>query len=149
MIVGGDVIAAIRAGDFEIVPGVCAVDAGGVRLTDGTTLRPDTLIAATGYTTGLEPLVGHLGVLDEAGLPLQYRGIPVRPGLRFLGYAPCMGVIGRDARRVARHLCDELTAADRSRTSLKRPGPPEHEPPRPVRLRHKGSDGPRPAKVLV
>jgi len=149
MIVGGDVIAAIRAGDFEIVPGVCAVDAGGVRLTDGTTLRPDTLIAATGYTTGLEPLVGHLGVLDEAGLPLQYRGIPVRPGLRFLGYAPCMGVIGRDARRVARHLCDELTAADRSRTSLKRPGPPEHEPPRPVRLTHKGSDGPRPAKVLV
>jgi Pyridine nucleotide-disulphide oxidoreductase len=111
-IVGRDVIAAIKAGDFAIVPGVCAVNAGGVRLTDGTTLRPDALIAATGYTTGLEPLVGHLGVLDEAGLPFQYRGIPVRPGLRFLGYAPCMGVIGRDARRVARHLHGELTGTE-------------------------------------
>jgi hypothetical protein len=111
-IVGRDVIAAIKAGDFAIVPGVRAVNAGGVRLTDGTTLRPDALIAATGYTTGLEPLVGHLGVLDEAGLPFQYRGIPVRPGLRFLGYAPCMGVIGRDARRVARHLHGELTGTE-------------------------------------
>jgi hypothetical protein len=51
-------------------------------------------------------------VLDEAGLPFQYRGIPVRPGLRFLGYAPCMGVIGRDARRVARHLHGELTGTE-------------------------------------
>ena len=111
-IVGRDVIAAIRAGDFEIVPGVSAVDGGGVRLTDGTSLRPDALIAATGYTTGLDRLVGHLGVLEESGLPFQYRGIPVRPGLRFLGYAPCMGVIGRDARRVARHLYGELTGAE-------------------------------------
>ena len=109
-IVGRDVIAAIRAGDFEIVPGVCAVNADGVRLTDGTTIRPDAIIAATGYSTGLEPIVGHLGVLDEAGRPFQYRGIPLRPGLRFLGYAPCMGVIGRDARRVARHLYGELTS---------------------------------------
>lgn len=113
-IVGRDVIAAIRAGEFEIVPGVSAVNADGVRLTDGATLRPDALIAATGYTTGLEPIVGHLGVLDEAGLPFQYRGIPMRPGLRFLGYAPCMGVIGRDARRVARHLYRELTATARA-----------------------------------
>ncbi len=111
-IVGRDVIAAIRAGDVEIVPGVSAVNAGGVQLTDGTTLRPDALIAATGYTTGLDRLVGHLGVLEEAGLPFQYRGIPVRPGLRFLGYAPCMGVIGRDARRVARHLYGELTGKE-------------------------------------
>ena len=128
-IVGRDVIAAIRAGDFEIVPGVCAVNAGGVRLTDGTTLRPDALIAATGYTTGLEPLVGHLGVLDEAGLPFQYRGIPVRPGLRFLGYAPCMGVIGRDARRVARHLYSELTAAEPAGDFAEVSRPPEHRLP--------------------
>jgi cation diffusion facilitator CzcD-associated flavoprotein CzcO len=114
-IVGRDVTAAIRARDFEIVPGVLAVNADGVQLTDGATLQPDALIAATGYTTGLEPLVGHLGVLDANGLPLQYRGIPVRPGLRFLGYAPCMGVIGRDARRVARHLYGERTGTEPAR----------------------------------
>ena len=109
-IVDRGVVAAIRAGEFEIVPGVCAVNADGVTLTDGTSLYPDALIAATGYTSGLGPLVGHLGVLDAAGLPTQFRGIPVRPGLRFLGYAPCMGVIGRDARRVVRHLSGELAS---------------------------------------
>jgi len=110
-IVGREVIEAIRARDFDIVAGVSDVNADGVRLADGTTLQPDALIAATGYTTGLDPLVGHLGVLDADGLPFQYRGIPVRPGLRFLGYAPCMGVIGRDARRVVRHLYAELTTS--------------------------------------
>lgn len=111
-IVGKDVIAAIRAGQFEIVPGVSAVNADGVRLMDGTALRPDALIAATGYTTGLEPMVGHLGVLDNRGVPFHYRGIAVRPGLRFVGYAPCMGVIGRDARRVIRHLYRELISTE-------------------------------------
>jgi cation diffusion facilitator CzcD-associated flavoprotein CzcO len=108
-IVGRGVIAAIKARDFEIGPGVSAVNADGVTLTDGTTLRPDALIAATGYTTGLEPLVGHLGVLDDAGMPFEFQGVPLQPGLRFLGYAPCMGVIGRDARRVVRHLHRELS----------------------------------------
>ncbi len=112
VIVGAEVIAAIRAGEIEIVPGVSAVNADGVRLTDGTALQPDAIVAATGYTTGLEPIVGHLGVLDEHGMPFHYRGPAVRPGLRFLGYAPCMGVIGRDARRVIRHLYRELTSLD-------------------------------------
>jgi cation diffusion facilitator CzcD-associated flavoprotein CzcO len=115
-LVSREVIAAIKARDFEIVPGVAAVNAEGVRLSDGTILQPDAIIAATGYTTGLDPLVGHLGVLDEAGLPFHYRGLPVKPGLRFLGYAPCMGVIGRDARFVVRHLYIELTGT-------KPPGP--------------------------
>jgi putative flavoprotein involved in K+ transport len=107
-IVSRDVIAAIKAGDFEIVSGVETVNADGVRLTDGTTMQLDAIVAATGYTSGLAPLVGHLGVLDAGDLPFHFRGVPVRPGLRFLGYAPCMGVIGRDARRVVRHLHGEL-----------------------------------------
>jgi hypothetical protein len=93
------------------------VNADGVRLTDGTALQPDAIVAATGYTTGLEPIVGHLGVLDEHGMPFHYRGPAVRPGLRFLGYAPCMGVIGRDARRVIRHLYRELTSPEATATS--------------------------------
>jgi hypothetical protein len=109
--VGDDVIAAIRAGRFEIVPGVSSVGADGVQLTDGTTLHPDAIVAATGYTTGLKPIVGHLGVLDEQGDPLNYRQPAIHPGLHFLGYAPCMGVIGRDARRVVRHVYNERTAA--------------------------------------
>jgi putative flavoprotein involved in K+ transport len=108
-IVEASVITAIRAGQFEIVPGVSSVDGDGVRLTDGTTLQPDAIVAATGYTTGLAPIVGHLGVLDAHGEPLNYRQPAIRPGLHFLGYAPCMGVIGRDARRVIRHVYAERT----------------------------------------
>jgi putative flavoprotein involved in K+ transport len=107
VIVGDDVIDAIRAGRFEIVAGVSSVGADGVRLTDGTTVHPDAIVAATGYTTGLKPMVGHLGVLDEQGDPLNYRQPAIKPGLHFLGYAPCMGVIGRDARRVVRHVHTE------------------------------------------
>ncbi|HVT67526.1 MAG TPA: NAD(P)/FAD-dependent oxidoreductase [Trebonia sp.] len=109
-IVGSDVIAAIRAGEFEVVPGVSSVDADGVRLSDGTTLQPDAIVAATGYTTGLKPLVGHLGVLDDRGQPLNYRQPAIRTGLHFVGYAPCMGVIGRDAIRVMRHVHAERLA---------------------------------------
>jgi glycine/D-amino acid oxidase-like deaminating enzyme len=108
VIVGDEVIAAIRDSRFEIVSGVSSVGADGVRLTDGATLHPDVIVAATGYTTGLLPIVGHLGVLDERGKPLNYREPAIRSGLHFLGYAPCMGVIGRDAKRVVRHVLDEL-----------------------------------------
>jgi putative flavoprotein involved in K+ transport len=117
-IVGAEVIAAIRAREFEIVPGVASVDADGVRLTDGTVLRPDAIVAATGFTTGLEPIVGHLGVLDEHGAPLSWRGPALAPGLRFCGYAPCMGVIGRDALRLTKHLYEELTSPESTSPEL-------------------------------
>jgi putative flavoprotein involved in K+ transport len=46
------------------------------------------VIAATGYRKGLEPLVGHLGVLDQHGAPRQSGGEedPSAPGLHFIGY---------------------------------------------------------------
>jgi glycine/D-amino acid oxidase-like deaminating enzyme len=137
VIVGGDVIAAIRAERFEIVPGVASVTGDGVRLTDGTVLQPDAIVAATGYTSGLEPIAGHLGVLGDDGLPLECRGIAVAPGLRFVGYAPCMGVIGRDARRVVRALYRELTGQETATPETATPEPVRREPvaPEPVSLR--------------
>jgi putative flavoprotein involved in K+ transport len=114
--VGKDVIAAIRNSRFEIVPGVSSVGTDGVQIADGTTLHPDAIVAATGYTTGLEPIVGHLGVLDAHGEPLNYRQPAIRPGLHFVGYAPCMGVIGRDAKRVMRHVLAELASGAFSTT---------------------------------
>lgn len=107
VIVGDDVFDAIRARSFEIVAGVSSVGAHGVELNDGTTMQPDVIVAATGYTTGLQPMVGHLGVLDQQGDPLNYRKPAMRAGLHFIGYAPCMGVIGRDAKRVVRHVVNE------------------------------------------
>ena len=63
------------------------------------------MIAATGYRRGLEKMVGHLGVLDESGMPRVHGGPPAAPGLFFLGYTVSLrGMlrdIATDARRVA------------------------------------------------
>jgi cation diffusion facilitator CzcD-associated flavoprotein CzcO len=112
-IVDSDVIEAIKGGRIEIVAGVSSVDADGVRLDDGTTLLPDTIIAATGFGTGLQPLVGHLDVLDDEGVPRSNGGSALAPGLYFLGYEKGVGVIGPRARRATRDLCQQLVAARR------------------------------------
>jgi putative flavoprotein involved in K+ transport len=89
-------------------------DDGAAVLADGTRLRPDAVIAATGYSTALEPVVGHLGVLDGRGAPLVTgrRTAPAAPGLRFVGISnPLKGLllqIGLDARAAARSIAREL-----------------------------------------
>lgn len=60
-IVDKEVIQAIRTRRIEIVPAVETLHDGGVDLVDGSRIAADAVIAATGYTTGLQPLVGHLG----------------------------------------------------------------------------------------
>ena len=56
-------------------------------LADGERIAPRRSIAATGYRCGLEPVVGHLGVLDGAA-PRPPTGDAAAPGLRFVGYVP-------------------------------------------------------------
>ncbi len=117
-IVDHDVIDAIRDGRIEIVAAVKSLDEGGVRLADGTRIEPDALIAATGFRRGLEAMVGHLGVLGERGAPVASVS-EAAPGLRFVGYVPQPGLIGRfgkEARTVAR----EIAAARRSGSSPRR-----------------------------
>ena len=67
------------------------------------------MIAATGYRTALEPLVGHLGVLDDDGRPTA--AVP-RQGLGFVGFrVPLTGTlwaIDRDAHAVADAIADQL-----------------------------------------
>jgi cation diffusion facilitator CzcD-associated flavoprotein CzcO len=108
------VIDAIRQRRIEIVAAVDSFDATGVVLSDRTRLEPDVVIAATGYATGLEPLVGHLGVLDEHGVPLVHGGPAAAPGLRFIGYQPRpaqIGHIGAEATRAAKQIKKELKKA--------------------------------------
>jgi cation diffusion facilitator CzcD-associated flavoprotein CzcO len=108
------VIEAIKERRIEIVAAVESLDATGVVLADRARLEPDAVIAATGYTTGLEPLVGHLGVLDERGVPLIHGGAAVAPGLRFIGYWPRpaqIGHIGAEATRAAKQIKKELKSS--------------------------------------
>ncbi|ANH92032.1 monooxygenase [Streptomyces sp. SAT1] len=101
-------IEAVRTGRVEITAAVDGFEDGEVVLADGERIRPDAVIAATGYSRGLEPLVGHLGVLDERGRPVVSgaRAPAGAPGLYFTGFTnPISGMLRElalDARKIAR-----------------------------------------------
>ncbi|AOT59480.1 putative oxidoreductase CzcO [Streptomyces rubrolavendulae] len=150
---------AVRRGRVEPVAAVAELLEGGeVALADGSVVRPDAVIAATGYRAGLEGLVGHLGVLDRRGRP-RVRGARTAagaPGLYFVGFhQPPSGLLRElavEARRVARaiaaggqppapygvhggHGPDEAPGAARRRGAAKTrrtPGPTT-APPAPAR----------------
>jgi len=113
-IVDMEVIESIRARRIEIVPGVESLDESGVQLTGGSRVDPDVVICATGYSRTLGPLVGHLGVLDDRGMPRTLAEKAPAPGLRFLGYVPrpaAIGYAGKEARRAAKAIAAELSGA--------------------------------------
>jgi cation diffusion facilitator CzcD-associated flavoprotein CzcO len=111
------IVAAIRSRQVEPVAAVEAFDGPDVVLSDGTLLQPSAVVVATGYRAGLEPLVGHLRVLDDRGLPVV-RGPhePVgAPGLWFTGYTnPISGALRElriDAERIATAISREAAAS--------------------------------------
>jgi putative flavoprotein involved in K+ transport len=97
-------VSLLKAGEIEIVAAVEGFDGPGVLLADGTRIQPEVVIAATGYRRGLEPLVGHLGVLDESGIPLVNGGgqHSSAPGLFFTGYRADLSGGLRPMRAAAR-----------------------------------------------
>ena len=101
------IVAAVRDGGVQVVPPIERLDGDTATLTDGNSVIVDVVLAATGFRTGLEPLVGHLGVLDRRGVPLAHAPAehPAAPGLVFVGYDVTLGgmlrIVGRQARRLA------------------------------------------------
>ncbi len=108
---------AIRANHIRVVAAVDRFNEAEVRLADGATLRPDAVICATGYRPDLGSLVGHLGVLDERGMPRVHGAStpPHLPGLYFVGVtvelAGLLREIGLEARAVGRALAERHVAA--------------------------------------
>ena len=106
------IVDAVRSGRVRVVAATASVDGPTVHLADGTSLTPDAVVAATGFTTGLEPMVGHLDVLDRRGVPLVHGADehPAARGLHFVGLeATLSGLlreIGLEARKVGRALAD-------------------------------------------
>jgi cation diffusion facilitator CzcD-associated flavoprotein CzcO len=108
-----EVIDAIRDGSIEVIATVESFDGDKVVLVDGSRLDPHTVVLATGYRSGLEPLVGHLGVLDAKGKPVVWGEPPAAQGLRFVGYdvrPSLIGYIAKQSKRVAKRIARELSA---------------------------------------
>ena len=100
-------VRALKRRELQVVPAVESFEDGGVVLSDGSRVRPDAVIAATGYRRDLEPLVGHLGVLGPTGRPLVHGAAthPDAPRLHFIGFTnPITGnlrELGIQARGIA------------------------------------------------
>jgi cation diffusion facilitator CzcD-associated flavoprotein CzcO len=118
-IVDSEMLDAIRSRRIEVVAAVDTLDEAGAVLADGTRADVDAIVAATGWRPGLEPVLGHLDVLDDHGAPLATGDQPAAPGLRFVGYvvAPApLGLMGREARGVAKAIAGELSTVPRAAT---------------------------------
>ena len=108
---------AVKDRRLELVAAVAGFDGDDVVLVDGSRLRPDAVIAATGYSRALDPIVGHLGVLDarRTPTPLADATHPDAPGLYFNGFhvsiAGQMFHMRRHARRIARAIARSDAAA--------------------------------------
>lgn len=111
------IVDAIRSRRVEPVAAVESLERGDVVLADGSRVQPSTIVVATGYRAGLEPLVGHLGVLDARGLPVVHGAHEPHgaPGLWFTGYTnPISGMLRElriDAERIAAALSREGAAS--------------------------------------
>jgi putative flavoprotein involved in K+ transport len=105
-------VAAIRSGRIRVVPAVESIEAGNVRLVDGSVAQPDAIIAATGYRPDLQAMLSDLDVLDASGQPLVHGAHTVEgaPGLYFVGIsvqlAGLLREIGREAQDVARSISE-------------------------------------------
>ncbi|MEO7422594.1 MAG: NAD(P)/FAD-dependent oxidoreductase [Ornithinibacter sp.] len=117
------IVSALRQGAVQPVAAVERLEGPDVVLADGTRIAPGAVIVATGYTAGLEGLVGELHVLNERGLPVVHGAheVPGLPGLWFTGFTnPISGMLRElriDAQRIAREIAsqgDELSRAGAS-----------------------------------
>jgi len=101
-------LAALRKGTVRVVPAVSGFTQDAVLLADGSSVQPDAVVVATGYSRGLEELVGPLGILGPTDRP-SINGdqqSAEHPGLYFIGYSnPLSGNLRQlniDARKIGR-----------------------------------------------
>jgi cation diffusion facilitator CzcD-associated flavoprotein CzcO len=114
----------LRSGQVRIVPAVEAYAGDAVSLVDGSAVAVDAVIASTGYRPGLEPLVGHLGVLDGAGMPMTSGGrtLAQAPRLHFIGIKVELTGLLREIRIESGQIARSLAGNDGFATGpLRRP----------------------------
>jgi len=108
------IVDAVQHGRVEVVAAVEGFDGPDVLLADGSRIDPDAVIAATGFRAGLDELVGHLGILDGRGLPVETDGPPALPGLWFVGFKPTLGGQLREGSIAARAVAAAVASSRRA-----------------------------------
>jgi putative flavoprotein involved in K+ transport len=105
-----ELVDAVRSGRVEVVAAVAAVESKRVILDDGMAVKPEVIVAATGFSTDLDGLVGHLGVLDEDGDPRGGFASHLGDGMFAIGYGiPPNGPL-RAIRLAATPLAGQIAA---------------------------------------
>jgi hypothetical protein len=105
-------IRSIKDGKTLVVSEVSRIDGAYVKLRSGTLIEPDIIISATGYSAGLESLLGGLGVVDGVGNP-DRRGNGTRssiPGLFFAGMTPGLVSYFHNADKEGREIARAISA---------------------------------------
>jgi putative flavoprotein involved in K+ transport len=116
-----ELVDAVRSGRVEVVAAVAAVESKRVILADGTTVKPEVIIAATGFSTDLDGLVGHLGVLDGDGDPHGGFASDLGDGMFAIGYGiPPSGPL-RAIRLAATPLAGQVATYLADRPSMANP----------------------------
>ena len=106
-------IAAVKQARISVVPAVAEFFPSAVLLSDGRSLQPDVVIAAVGYSSGLAPLLGPLGALDENGQARMRGelGATAVPNLWLVGMKPSLTSYFLQARREAKAVAASVASA--------------------------------------
>jgi putative flavoprotein involved in K+ transport len=80
-------VRALKQNLVQIRPALARLTTTGAVFADGSAESFDAIIAATGFSTGLNGLLETKDVLNDSGEPLDPSGEPTgRPGIFFMGY---------------------------------------------------------------
>jgi len=111
---------AVRKRRVRVVAALERFEDGAAVLADKARVETDAVIAATGFRTGLERLVGHLDVLDERGQPLvpDVEEPAGALGLHFVGYEVTLGGTFRQVGNEAKQLARAVAAARASNAAV-------------------------------
>ena len=97
----------LKAGRVSVLPALTALSRTGAVFADGEQRPFAVVVAATGFTTGLERLIDEPRALDERGFPRPGAAVP---GLFFSGYSETPRGQLFEASRAARRLALEVDA---------------------------------------
>jgi cation diffusion facilitator CzcD-associated flavoprotein CzcO len=102
---------AVKKGRVAVRPDIVGFTPTGVGFSDGREEAFDVVVAATGFSSGLEELLPMPGLLTEEGFPRSPSGEPTsKPGLYFIGFTHSLRGHLFEANRASRRLAKRIEA---------------------------------------